>query len=75
MFPEYRALISQLKTTHPRFQSLFEKHNDLDHKITQLESSEGHGYGAELADMKKEKLHLKDEMYKILQQESQTSYP
>ena len=23
MFPEYRDLISQLKTSHPRFQSLF----------------------------------------------------
>ncbi|HHE6158226.1 TPA: hypothetical protein ACPE3U_003812, partial [Citrobacter freundii] len=27
MFPEYRDLISRLKTENPRFLSLFEKHN------------------------------------------------
>lgn len=72
MFPEYRSLISQLKTTHPRFQSLFEKHNELDHKIIQMETSDGQT-SPELATMKKEKLLLKDEMYKILQHESQQS--
>ncbi|EPH0093911.1 YdcH family protein [Pluralibacter gergoviae] len=73
MFPEYRALISQLKTTHPRFQALFEKHNDLDHQITRIENGEGQGYGQQLVTLKKEKLQIKDELYKILQQESQHS--
>ncbi len=72
MFPEYRSLISQLKTTHPRFQSLFEKHNELDHKIIQMETGDGQS-SPELATLKKEKLLLKDEMYKILQHESQQS--
>ena len=49
MFPEYRALISQLKTTHPRFQALFEKHNDLDHQISRIENGEGQGYGQQLS--------------------------
>ena len=70
MFPEYRTLISQLKTTHSRFQSLFEKHNELDHKIIQMEIGDGQS-SPELATLKKEKLLLKDEMYKILQHESQ----
>jgi uncharacterized protein YdcH (DUF465 family) len=69
MFPEYRELISRLKTTHPRFQSLFEKHNTLDHDISRLEGVDGKGYSLELVHMKKEKL-LKDEMLKILQHES-----
>ena len=30
MFPEYRDLISQLKTTDHHFQHLFDKHNELD---------------------------------------------
>ena len=70
MFPEYRDLISRLKTTHPRFQSLFEKHNALDHDISRIEGVDGKGYSLELVQMKKEKLMLKDEMLKILQHES-----
>lgn len=70
MFPEYRDLISRLKTTNPRFQHLFDKHNQLDHDIARLEGSDGHGYNAEVARMKKAKLQLKDEIYKILREES-----
>ena len=66
MFPEYRELISRLKTTHP----LFEKHNALDHDISRIEGVDGKGYSLELVQMKKEKLMLKDEMLKILQHES-----
>ena len=38
MFPEYRDLISQLKTTDAHFLNVFEKHNELDQKIKNLES-------------------------------------
>ena len=31
MFPEYRDLISRLKTEDARFHNLFEKHHELDH--------------------------------------------
>ena len=65
MFPEYRDLISRLKNENPRFMSLFDKHNKLDHEIARKE-----GYNAEVVRMKKQKLQLKDEMLKILQQES-----
>lgn len=71
MFPEYRDLISQLKTSHPRFHSLFEKHNQLDHKIAGLEGPTGNGYNEEVARLKKEKLRLKDELHQILLSESQ----
>lgn len=67
MFPEYRDLISQLKTSHPRFQSLFEKHKELDHEIARLEGPTGNGYCDEVVRMKKEKLRLKDELHQILQ--------
>lgn len=70
MFPEYRDLISRLKNENPRFMSLFDKHNKLDHKIARKEGSDGRGYNAEVVRMKKQKLQLKDEMLKILQQES-----
>lgn len=70
MFPEYRDLISRLKNENPRFMSLFDKHNKLDHEIARMEGSDGRGYNAEVVRMKKQKLQLKDELLKILQQES-----
>ncbi|ACS85907.1 MULTISPECIES: YdcH family protein [Musicola] len=70
MFPEYRELISRLKLEHPRFMLLFEQHNQLDHDIARLEGANRQGYGDEVVRLKKEKLHLKDEIYKILQEES-----
>lgn len=59
-----------LKNENPRFMSLFDKHNKLDHEIARKEGSDGRGYNAEVVRMKKQKLQLKDEMLKILQQES-----
>lgn len=73
MFPEYRDLISRLKVENPRFESLFNKHNALDHEIIRREGVNGRGYCEEVAKLKKEKLHLKDQLFKILQQESQHS--
>ena len=70
MFPEYRDLISRQKNENPRFMSLFDKHNKLDLEIARKEGSDGRGYNAEVARMIKQKLQMKDEMLKILQQES-----
>ena len=70
MFPEYRDLISRLKTENPRFLSLFEKHNTLDHEIARLEGSDGRGYSLDIVRLKKEKLHLKEDLIRILQKES-----
>ena len=38
MFPEYRELITQLKTTDHHFGRLFEQHNTLDQKIKNMEN-------------------------------------
>ncbi|POT55244.1 hypothetical protein C3432_23440 [Citrobacter amalonaticus] len=70
MFPEYRDLISRLKTENPRFLSLFEKHNNLDHEIARLEGADGRGYSLDIVRLKKQKLQLKDDLLKILKQES-----
>ncbi len=50
--PEYRDLISRLKNENPRFMSLFDKHNKLDHEIARKEGSDGQGYNAEVVRMK-----------------------
>ena len=72
MFPEYRDLITRLKSegTNHRFLHLFEKHNELDHKIKSMEDLDAGGVHTEIEALKKEKLHVKDELYTILRQEA-----
>ena len=66
MFPEYRDLISQLKTTDHHFMHLFDKHNTLDQKIQNLEARIEKATDIEIEVLKKEKLHLKDEIFNLL---------
>ena len=66
MFPEYRDLISRLKNEDRHFERLFNEHNDLDEKIIELEKHISPVGEAEVDVLKKKKLALKDEIYKIL---------
>ncbi|OBX84730.1 YdcH family protein [Faucicola atlantae] len=68
MFPEYRDLISQLKTSDQHFAKLFDKHNELDHQIANLENNPvaAASRDADIEALKKEKLGLKDQLYAIL---------
>ena len=66
MFPEFRELISKLKTEDDHFSRLFNKHNELDQTIKNIESGIGGGSQFDVEVLKKEKLKLKDELYVIL---------
>ena len=66
MFPEYRDLITQLKTTDRHFLNVFDQHNELDQKIKNMESSISPGTHDEIETLKKEKLQIKDQLYVIL---------
>ena len=66
MFPEYRDLITKLKTTDHHFTRLFDRHNTLDQKIKNMKSHITPGTHEEIEVMKKEKLMLKDQLYAIL---------
>jgi uncharacterized protein YdcH (DUF465 family) len=70
MFPEYRDLISELKTSDHHFVKLFDKHNELDQKIKNFEAHIETATPEEIEDLKKEKLLLKDQLYAILQKAS-----
>ena len=70
MFPEYRDLITQLKTTDHHFMHLFDQHNALDQKIKNMEAHIEPGTHEEIEVLKKEKLHLKDQLYAILRKAS-----
>lgn len=66
MFPEYRDQISVLKTTDAHFARLFDEHNELDQRIKNLEAGIDLGSNVEIEQLKKKKLHLKDQLYAIL---------
>lgn len=70
MFPEYRDLITQLKTTDRHFLNVFDKHNELDQQIKNMETHVEPGTPHEIEVLKKEKLALKDELYTLLRKAS-----
>jgi uncharacterized protein YdcH (DUF465 family) len=66
MFPEYRDLISRLKTEDTHFSRLFERHNELDHQIANMETGVAPANSFTIESLKKEKLLLKDKLYAVL---------
>ncbi len=66
MFPEYRDLITQLKGQDHHFTRLFDKHNELDQQIKNMEGRIVSASNEEIETLKKEKLALKDQLYTIL---------
>lgn len=72
MFPEYRDLITQLKTTDAHFVRLFDEHNALDQQIKRMESHTEPSSPIQIEQLKKKKLHLKDEVYAVLKKAAAT---
>ena len=66
MLHEYRDIITKLKTQNAHFAKIFEKHNELDQRILDIEEGREHLEHLELERLKKEKLALKDEAYAII---------
>lgn len=69
MFPEYRDLITRLKSENDtHFLKLFNDHNTLDDDIIKLEKDpvSAASRSEDIEQMKKQKLHLKDELYQYL---------
>lgn len=62
MFHEYRELMSELKGKDAHFDKLFERHNELDDQIKDAEEGRTHLSDAEISTLKREKLHVKDEL-------------
>lgn len=61
MFHEYREIIVKIKAQDKYFEKLFDKHNEMDEEIVQLEK--GHADQFEIEKKKKEKLKLKDDIH------------
>jgi len=72
MFPEYRELITRLKTSDLHFARLFDQHNALDQKIKNMESGLEAASQTQIETSKKDKLLLKDQIYAILRKAAQS---
>jgi uncharacterized protein YdcH (DUF465 family) len=70
MFPEYRDLITTLKRQDPHFTRLFHLHNELDQEIKNMETGALPASDMAIEQLKKEKLHVKDQLYTILRKAS-----
>ncbi|AXX87624.1 YdcH family protein [Malaciobacter marinus] len=64
MFHEHRDVITKLKQENAHFHKLFDKHNELDEEIIELEKN--FGDQLEIDKKKKEKLKLKDEVFNLI---------
>ena len=66
MLHEYKEEIHALKQENAHFAKIFEKHNALDNQIEHAENGDTPMTDMELEVLKKEKLLLKDEAYKMI---------
>ena len=66
-FPEYKDKIHDLKMNNRHFQHLSHDYHELDKKIRQSEVEANVVCDETLEDYKKQRLHLKDELLKLLQ--------
>ena len=71
MFPEYRDQITQLKTHDAHFVRIFDEHNALDQQIKRMESHNEPSTPIQIEQLKKQKLHLKDEVFAMLKKAAQ----
>ena len=65
-FPEFKDKIHELKETNHHFQKLVKQHHELDKKVRQAETEEVVVCDDNLEDLKKQRLHLRDELYNML---------
>ncbi|EGK7562439.1 YdcH family protein [Campylobacter coli] len=66
MLHEYRELMSELKGKDAHFDKLFQRHNELDDQIKDAEEGRTPLSDLEISSLKKEKLHVKDELNRYL---------
>lgn len=65
-FPAFKDAIHTLKMSNAHFAKQFEAYNDLDRDILRLEEGIENAGDADLEQLKKQRLALKDELYAML---------
>jgi len=67
--PEHRDTIHNLKMTNSHFARLFGQYHEVDHEVHRIETGIENTSDDYLDERKKVRLHLKDELYRIIQQD------
>ena len=64
--PEHREAIHKLKTSNNHFARLFDEYHEVDHEVHRIETDVETTSDEYLEEKKKQRLHLKDELLKII---------
>lgn len=65
-FPELKEKIHELKVGNHHFRKLFEEYHSTDHDIHRIETGAENTTDEVLNELRKKRLHLKDELFGIL---------
>ena len=65
--PEHRDTIHNLKMTNNHFARLFDEYHAVDHEVHRIETGVENTSDDYLEERKKARLHLKDELYRMIQ--------
>ena len=65
-FPEYRETIHKLKISDNHFSRLFDEYHEIDHEIHRIETGIETTSDEYLENKKKQRLHLKDELFQMI---------
>lgn len=66
-FPEYESQIHQLKESDAHFRKLFDEYHDINKEVQRIEAGVENTSDDYAEECKKKRLHLKDELFAILQ--------
>jgi uncharacterized protein YdcH (DUF465 family) len=65
-FPQHKERIHALKTSDNHFARRFDEYNDLDREVRRLEGEGSPKADESMEELKKKRLVLKDELYRML---------
>jgi uncharacterized protein YdcH (DUF465 family) len=64
--PEYKDRIHELKISNSHFAKIFAEYHEIDHEIHRIEEGVETPSDEYLEDLKKKRLHMKDELFTML---------
>lgn len=64
--PEFKERIHEMKTANNHFAKLFDSYHEVDKEINRFETEVQVTSDAHLEELKKQRLHLKDQLYAML---------
>ena len=68
--PEHRDAIHRLKMENAHFARLFDEYHEVDHEVHRIETGTENTSDEYLESRKLKRLHLKDELFKMIKQEA-----